>query len=321
MFKPFRPIRRRGFTLVELLVVIAIIGILIAPAAAGRSSGPRGGASLAVLQQSASSSAWPPTIITTRLGICRLALAIIQPPATACLAPTRSTCCDFSKNGNLYDRSLGSVPFPPTGSDRQVHYPGNNNVYSQPVQTFLCPSDPSVESGGVVTIDGITWGALCYAAQCPGVRRRTTSPPARPPTDPQGRTRFPDDFADGTSNTILHAEKYARCANTDMAPPFRDGGTAWAYCTTPLFAWQPQPMVPPGKAFQPGFAIAALVGPRRTQRHWPRVEIPGPARCFWASAIRHGPRRRTPAESRLAWPTAASVRWLRASPAKSGGPP
>ena len=27
----------------------------------------------------------------------------------------------------------------------------------------------------------------------------------------------------------------------------------------PLFPWQPPPMIPPGKAFQPGFAIAALV--------------------------------------------------------------
>ena len=34
--------RRPGFTLIELLVVIAIIGVLIAPAAAGRAGGPRG---------------------------------------------------------------------------------------------------------------------------------------------------------------------------------------------------------------------------------------------------------------------------------------
>ena len=77
-------------------------------------------------------------------------------------------------------------------------------------------------------------------------------------TNPQGRARIPKDFADGTSHTILHAEKYARCTNTDMAPPFRDGGTAWAFSTAVLFPWQPPPMNPPGKAFQPGFAIPAL---------------------------------------------------------------
>src|SRR6185295_1563801 len=37
------------------------------------------------------------------------------------------------------------------------------------------------------------------------------------------------------------------------------GGAAWAYTTTPVFPWQPPPMTLPGKAFQPGFAIAALV--------------------------------------------------------------
>ncbi len=44
------------------------------------------------------------------------------------------------------------------------------------------------------------------------------------------------------------------------APPFREGGTAWAYCTTIVFAWQPPPMNPPPKAFGPGFCIAALAG-------------------------------------------------------------
>jgi Protein of unknown function (DUF1559) len=75
---------------------------------------------------------------------------------------------------------------------------------------------------------------------------------------PQGKTRIVADILDGTSNTILHAEKYARCSNTTMASPFRDGGTAWAYCTALVFPWQPPPMNLPGKAFQPGFAIQAL---------------------------------------------------------------
>ena len=43
-----------------------------------------------------------------------------------------------------------------------------------------------------------------------------------------------------------------------MAPPFQDGGTAWAYCAVRPFPWQPPPMTPPGKAFQPGFAIPAF---------------------------------------------------------------
>jgi prepilin-type processing-associated H-X9-DG protein len=163
----------------------------------------------------------------------------------------------FLEQGNLYNRSLGSVPFP--GGPITVHYPGNNDVYSHAVPTFLCPSDPSVESDGVVMVNLDSFGASCYAPNALVTARAdlTQNPPV---PNPQGRARIPNDFADGTSHTILHAEKYARCTNTNMAPAFQDGGTAWAYTTTPLFPWQPPPMIPPGKAFQPGFAIAALVG-------------------------------------------------------------
>jgi len=84
----------------------------------------------------------------------------------------------------------------------------------------------------------------------------TTVPPT---TSPQGMARLAN-FADGTSNTVLHAEKYARCSHTALVPALGDGGTAWAYCTSPVFGWLPPPMTLPGKAFQPGFAVPALAG-------------------------------------------------------------
>ena len=43
-----------------------------------------------------------------------------------------------------------------------------------------------------------------------------------------------------------------------MPPAFRDGGTAWAFCTSKAFPWLRPPMAFPGKAYQPGFAIGAL---------------------------------------------------------------
>jgi hypothetical protein len=84
-------------------------------------------------------------------------------------------------------------------------------------------------------------------------------------------------ITDGTSNTILHAEKYARCTNTIMPPMFQAGGTAWAYCTTLAFPWQPPPMDLPLRGFAPGFAIAAFanlgapdaIGPGSKFQHQP----------------------------------------------------
>ena len=213
----------------------------------------------------------------------------------------------FLEQGNLYDRSLGSVPFP--DGPKTVHYPGNNNVYSQPVPTFLCPSDPSVEPGGVVMIDSDSFGASCYAPNALVTARAdfTQSPPV---PNPQGKARIPNDFADGTSHTILHAEKYARCTNTDMVPAFQDGGTAWAYTTTAPVSLAAAAHDSAGQSISTGVCDRRLGGPRRPECHWSRIDLSGPA-YLRATAIRRGPRRRTPAGWWLAWPTAASAFWPR----------
>jgi prepilin-type N-terminal cleavage/methylation domain-containing protein len=247
--------QRRGFTLIELLVVIAIIGILIAlllPAVqAAREAARRAYCSSNLRQQGVAAHHYHDTYRHLPPGI-----GYYPSSANGVFGTYHFHLLPFLEQGNLYNQSLGSVPFP--GGPITVHYPGNNYVYSQPVSTFLCPSDPSVGSDGVVLIDGVSFGASCYAPNALVTARAdfTQNPPV---PNPQGRARIPNDFGDGTSKTILHAEKYARCTNTNMAPPFQDGGTAWGYATSVLFPWQPLPMIPPGKAFQPGFAIAALV--------------------------------------------------------------
>jgi prepilin-type N-terminal cleavage/methylation domain-containing protein len=239
---------RRGFTLIELLVVIAIIAVLIGlllPAvqkvreAANRIKCGNNLKQLGLAAQNYHdvNQHLPPGIGYTPVA-CNGAFGTYQ----FHLLP-------FLERGNLFDSSLGSAPFLPPVGPTTVYYPGNNNVYSQPVKTFLCPSDPSVGPDGVVTINGFSFGASSYAPNAMVIA----------PNGPQGKARIPADIPDGTSNTILHAEKYARCSNTTMAPAFRDGGTAWAYCTSTFFPWLPPPMNLPPKPFQPGFAIAALV--------------------------------------------------------------
>jgi len=268
MFKFLRTTQRRGFTLVELLVVIAIIGILIAlllPAVqAAREAARRAQCSNNLRQLGLAAHHYHDTLQHLPPGIGYYPTASNGVFGTSFFHLLR-----YLEEGNLFDRSLGSVPFPPPVGPTIVHYPGNNHDYRETSPVFLCPSDPSVEPGGVVTVDGTTWGASCYASSALASAEYdlTVSPPT---SDPQGKVRIPADFADGTSHTILHAEKYARCTNTDMAPPFRDGGNAWAFCTSAVFPWQPPPMNFPGKALLPGFAIPALAS-----RGAPNVIGPG----------------------------------------------
>lgn len=240
MFQSSRIALRRGFTLIELLVVIAIIAILIGlllPAvqkvreAANRI---KCGNNLKQVGLAAHMHHDLHDRLPPGMGFTPLAESGVWGSHFFHLLP-------YLDQNNLYRLALGPVQFP-TGPIT-IYFPGNNSVYTKSVRTFICPSDPSVGPGGLVTLNGISWGASCYAANS------QVFAPVR--GDPQGKARIAD-ITDGSSNTIFYAEKHARCASASMA---LDGGSLWAYCSTRLLDLPP-PMNPPPKLFQSSFAIA-----------------------------------------------------------------
>jgi prepilin-type N-terminal cleavage/methylation domain-containing protein len=236
---------RRGFTLIELLVVIAIIAILIGlllPAVqSAREAANRIKCANNLRQLAIAAHRFHDTNQHLPPGIG------YYPPACGAFGTYPFHLLPYLEQDNLYDAAFGTVAFPGPDGPRTAHYPGNNTVYSRSVSVFLCPSDPSVGPGGEVTIHGVVFGAASYAPNGMVIA----------PNGPQGKARLAD-ITDGTSNTILHAEKYARCSTPALPPALGDGGTAWAYCTSPLFPWLPPPMNLPPRGFPPGFAIAAL---------------------------------------------------------------
>jgi prepilin-type N-terminal cleavage/methylation domain-containing protein len=220
--------KRSAFTLIELLVVIAIIAILI-------------GLLLPAVQKVREAAAR----LSCSNNIKQMSLALHNcndvhrrlPPqaatyAGAYLAPLFFHLLPFIEQDNVWkmatwldwQAAVGqSSPNPaniinvgaiwPTWDSVNV---GNNTwLRGSKIPIYQCPSDPSLKNC-------LDWcdGDASYAGnfQVFGGAANTNVRPTRPPTpNPNfetvwdGRARIPATFQDGTSNTIVFAEKYARC--------------------------------------------------------------------------------------------------------------
>jgi hypothetical protein len=134
----------------------------------------------------------------------------------------------YLEQDNLYKSAVATGPNP------MGEKPGPNQPYlssaagvgtpafvgARTLKGFLCPSDPSVPSGTYTDLlFRYQWAPSSYAgnmlifAVLPNPVRFNTV------LSWQGTSRIPASFQDGTSNTILFAERYAVCESVALGLP------------------------------------------------------------------------------------------------------
>jgi hypothetical protein len=217
-----------GFTLVELLVVIAIIATLVGlllPAVqsareAARRTACRNSMRQVGLALHASHDAkryLPPLVAPSSSS----PVTVAGPYKGAVGFTVFTWLLPFLEEDSLFRQANRNVNTRVSGA------PGRGCVFSMPIATYRCPSDSSNDSGLSLTTNGDadSWAVGNYAANY----NVFGNPLAATPTDRvQGRARIPATFADGTSNSVMLAERYGTCGSAGSLTDARTAGSLWS---------------------------------------------------------------------------------------------